>query len=125
MCMTEQYHMSSHEGTYTKEFTANVSAVFPGIIEMDRTAFYHLGGGQPSDTGELSWDSGKARVVDVRKKNRIRHMIEGDLPEVGYQIKGNINWDRRYNHMKMQYNNMKCKTKIVLDFLLAIFQMQI
>jgi len=99
--MTEQYHMSSHEGTYTKEFTANVSAVFPGIIEMDRTAFYHLGGGQPSDTGELSWDSGKARVVDVRKKNRIRHMIEGDLPEVGYQIKGNIDWDRRYNHMKM------------------------
>ena len=77
--MTEQYHMNSHEGTYTKEFEAKVEATFPGIIELDRTAFYPLGGGQPSDIGSISWDRGNANVTDVRKKNHIRHIIEGDL----------------------------------------------
>ena len=42
--MTIQLHMDSHEGTYTKEFNAKVEATFPGIIELDKTAFYHLGG---------------------------------------------------------------------------------
>ena len=96
-----QYHMDSHEGTYKRSFESEVTAVFPGIVELEETAFYHLGGGQPPDNGKLIWDEGESFVHDVRKKNRIRHMIEGDLPEVGYQIKGNINWDRRYNHMKM------------------------
>ena len=31
--MTKQYHMNSHEGTYTKEFEAKVEATFPGIID--------------------------------------------------------------------------------------------
>ena len=80
--MTEQYHMSSHEGTYMKKFEAKVEATFPGIVELDKTAFYPLGGGQPSDFGTLKWDEGNSKVTDVRKKNRIRHIIEGDIPEM-------------------------------------------
>ena len=72
-----QYHMDSHDGTYRKEFTAKVEATFPGIVELNKTAFYHLGGGQPADTGKLSWDQNEVTVVDVRKKNRIRHMVDG------------------------------------------------
>ena len=75
--------MDSHEGTYTKKFSARVEATFPGIVELDQTAFYHLGGGQPADCGVLNWDGGKALVNDVRKKNRIRHFTEGDSPEIG------------------------------------------
>tara|TARA_B100001250_G_scaffold189383_1_gene162696 strand:+ start:4079 stop:4792 length:714 start_codon:yes stop_codon:yes gene_type:complete len=93
--------MDSHEGTYTKEFNAKVEATYPGIVELDKTAFYHLGGGQPADNGELMWEDGKTIVKDVRKKNRIRHFIEGELPEVGENIKGHINWTRRYSHMQM------------------------
>ena len=93
--------MNSHEGTYTKEFNAKVKATFPGIIELDKTAFYHLGGGQPADNGTISWKDGNAQVTDVRKKNRIRHFIEGDLPEIGDTIEGKIDWKRRYSHMKM------------------------
>ena len=93
--------MASHEGTYRKEFSAKVEATFPGIVELDRTAFYHLGGGQPSDTGTLSWDQNEITVVDVRKKNRIRHMVNGDLPEVGTEVEGKLDWTKRYSHMQM------------------------
>ena len=78
--MTLQYHMDSHDGTYKKEFQSNVTAVYPGIVELEETAFYHLGGGQPSDKGTLNWEDGESIVYDVRKKNRIRHMVEVDLP---------------------------------------------
>ena len=93
--------MDSHDGTYRKEFTAKVEATFPGIVELNKTAFYHLGGGQPADTGKLSWDQNEVTVVDVRKKNRIRHMVDGDLPEVGTEVKGKLDWKKRYSHMRM------------------------
>ena len=99
--MTVQYHMTSHDGTYKRKFEAEVTGVFPGIVELDQTAFYHLGGGQPADTGTLTWDDCEGKVFDVRKKNRIRHMVDGDLPEVGSTIAGSIDWDRRYSHMRM------------------------
>ena len=93
--------MNSHEGTYTKKFEAKVEATFPGIIELEKTAFYPLGGGQPADIGTISWSEGEANVTDVRKKNRIRHIVEGNLPEVGDLVNGNIDWSRRYSHMRM------------------------
>jgi len=99
--MTEQYHMSSHDGTYTKEFEAKVTATYPEIVELERTAFYPLGGGQPSDRGIIEWNNTKTEITDVRKKNRIRHMIKGDLPEVGSTVKGTLDWNRRYSHMRM------------------------
>ena len=99
--MTIQYHMNSHDGTYKKEFQSKVTAVYPGIVELEETAFYHLGGGQPSDRGTLNWKDGESIVYDVRKKNRIRHMVEGDLPDVGNSVEGKLNWDRRYTHMRM------------------------
>jgi misacylated tRNA(Ala) deacylase len=93
--------MNSHDGTYKKEFQSKVTAVYPGIVELEETAFYHLGGGQPSDKGTLNWKDGESIVYDVRKKNRIRHMVEGDLPEVGDYVEGKLNWNRRYTHMRM------------------------
>ncbi len=99
--MTLQYHMKSHDGTYKKEFESKVTAVYPGIVELEETAFYHLGGGQPSDKGTLNWEDGESMVYDVRKKNRIRHMVEGDLPEVGDSVAGKLDWERRYTHMRM------------------------
>ena len=99
--MTLQYHMNSHDGTYKKEFQSKVTAVYPGIVELEETAFYHLGGGQPSDKGTLNWREGESIVYDVRKKNRIRHMVEGDLPEIGDSVEGKLNWNRRYTHMRM------------------------
>ena len=91
--MTIQLHMDSHEGTYTKSFNAKVEATFPGIVELDKTAFYHLGGGQPADKGVILWKGNQAQVIDVKKKNRIRHFVEGDLPEIGEIVEGKISID--------------------------------
>ena len=106
--MTIQLHMDSHEGTYTKKFTAKVEASFPGIVELDKTAFYHLGGGQPADNGKIVWDGGEATVKDVRKKNRIRHFIDGDSPEIGTLIEGEIDWER-INLTKKWYAQIKSR----------------
>tara|TARA_B100002052_G_scaffold296535_1_gene325188 strand:+ start:1048 stop:1755 length:708 start_codon:yes stop_codon:yes gene_type:complete len=93
--------MSSHDGTYTREFEAKVTATYPEIVELEKTAFYPLGGGQPSDKGIMEWDNQKVEVFDVRKKNRIRHMVKGNIPDVGTTVKGTLDWNRRYSHMKM------------------------
>ena len=49
----------------------------------------------------MEWDNQKVEVVDVRKKNRIRHMVKGNIPDVGTTVKGTLDWNRRYSHMKM------------------------
>lgn len=99
--MTIQFHMNSHKGTYMKQFNARVEATFPGIVELDKTAFYHLGGGQPADHGKITFGENEVKVIDVRKKNRIRHFVEGDLPEIGDNVQGTLDWNRRYSHMQM------------------------
>ena len=68
---------------------------------LDRTVFYPTGGGQPHDTGLLSWDGGEARVTGVRKEgDEVWHTLEGELPPVGAAVHGVIDWDRRHQLMR-------------------------
>lgn len=73
-------------------------------IILDQTTFYPVGGGQPADTGEISGENGKARIVYVEKKNgEVWHLvdkIEGKLSE-GDVVKGAIDWNRRYRLMRI------------------------
>ncbi len=70
-------------------------------VELDRTAFYVTGGGQPHDTGVLRWDGGEARVVDVRKRgDSAWHTLDGAPPPVGASVTGEIDWDHRYALMR-------------------------
>lgn len=73
----------------------------PAWIVLDRTAFYAEGGGQPSDVGRLVWDGGEARVVHVSKKGAVKHALEGEVPPEGAVVHGEVDWDRRYRHMRM------------------------
>jgi misacylated tRNA(Ala) deacylase len=94
--------MDTVEGNYIKAFDAIVTNVEKDYVVLDKTAFYPLGGGQPSDTGIITWEHGSAEVKDVIKKgDSIRHTIKGDKPEVGMQVHGEINWQQRYAHMRM------------------------
>ena len=72
-----------------------------GIV-LDRTVFYARGGGQPGDTGVITWAGGQARVVDtVRRQGRLVHVVEpGDVPGPGTPVEGVIDWDRRYRVMR-------------------------
>jgi len=85
---------------YLRTFTARVTGVDEdgARVALDRTAFYPTGGGQPHDTGSL----GGRPVVEVRKEgDNVWHRIEGaDLPKVGDDVEGEIDWDRRHALMR-------------------------
>jgi len=98
--MTRVLYMPDIEANYIREFRAKVLKSGDGRVMLDQTAFYPLGGGQPPDTGMLKWDSGSVKVVDVRKKgDAVLHFTDGDVPSD--TVRGIIDWDRRYSHMRM------------------------
>jgi misacylated tRNA(Ala) deacylase len=72
-----------------------------GRVALACTAFYPGGGGQPHDTGALTWDGGRAAVVRVgRDAGRIWHWLDGELPSPGTELLGAIDWDRRHLLMR-------------------------
>ncbi|MFO7792665.1 MAG: alanyl-tRNA editing protein [Candidatus Saliniplasma sp.] len=99
--MTEILYMPDIESNYIKEFEATVRTAGSSHVVLDRTAFYPKGGGQPSDTGTLNWDEGKSEVIKIEKKGKIIHRLEGNVPKEGMTVEGKIDWERRYEHMKL------------------------
>jgi misacylated tRNA(Ala) deacylase len=91
---------------YLKEADATVQEIRDGAVVLDRTVFYATGGGQPHDTGTLTWtgpdgSTQQCRVTEVRKHGPdVLHKIEGEAPQVGAAVHGQIDWDRRYALMK-------------------------
>ena len=82
---------------YLDRFSATVTLVDGHNVALDRTAFYPTGGGQPHDTGWL----GAAAVTSVRKEgSEVWHTLEGDVPEPGSVVEGQIDWDRRHALMR-------------------------
>ena len=100
--MTDFLYLPDNE--YQKKFQSKVSKVRENdqYICLKQTLFYKEGGGQPSDKGKITWEDGEAQITDVQKENgEVRHYIKGDLPEPDTEIKGEIDWERRYKHMRM------------------------
>jgi misacylated tRNA(Ala) deacylase len=87
--------------SYIKEFTARVVGIDPeqrGVL-LDRTAFYPGGGGQPHDVGTLV-AGGKTYIVSKVAKGNL-HIVEGDdVPAVGTEVHGILDWERRYRLMR-------------------------
>jgi misacylated tRNA(Ala) deacylase len=68
-------------------------------VELDRTVFYPLGGGQAGDTGRIaSW-----RVLDTRKAGEsVLHLLEpGAKLEAGMTVPIEIDWQRRHCLMRL------------------------
>ena len=100
--MTELLYMDNIEGNYIKEFDATIVKTKKDYVCLDRTAFYPLGGGQPSDVGVLQWDDNTVNVKEVIKKgDTIKHILDGEKPPVGTKVHCIIDWDTRHAHMKM------------------------
>lgn len=85
---------------YLRSCDATVVAARENVIELDRTVFYPLGGGQPGDSGRI----GTLRVTDTRKGDgdSVLHVAEpgAALPAVGTVLVAEIDWERRYRHMR-------------------------
>ena len=87
--------------SYLREFDATVTAVEGDRIVLDRTAMYPTGGGQPHDTGTLTWPGGSASVVEVRKDTAaVWHRLEGGMPATGATVHGEVDWSRRHQLMR-------------------------
>ena len=93
------------DDSYLRECQATVVNAGAGGIVLDQTVFYPMGGGQPGDTGTISWEGGSVDVTDTRYGDAggIRHLTEPDavLPDAGTQVTASLDWDRRYLHMRM------------------------
>ncbi len=87
--------------SYRKEFSAVVESADGNAVVLMSTAFYPGGGGQPCDTGTLSWGSSQARVAGVKKDgSNVVHTLEGTVPTAGTEVQGVIDWNRRYALMR-------------------------
>ncbi len=90
------------EDSYMKEFEANVISVNDNLIELDQTAFFATGGGEPNDTGKLFTKGDEFIVSDVSKSgDMILHKVDKEGLKTGDRIEGIIDWDRRYRLMRM------------------------
>jgi len=89
-----------YENQYIKEFEANIvscegyGAVF--AVELDRTAFFPEGGGQPGDRGRIA----DAVVSDTKEKDgRILHICNREFA-VGERVECALDFDFRFMNMQ-------------------------
>lgn len=105
--MTEQIHMTGIPAGYERAFTAQVTRRGDDFLVLDRTAFYPTGGGQEHDTGVLRFIDptgapAEVRVTRVQKKgDDVIHFLDGPLPDAVVEVAGEVDWQRRYAHMRM------------------------
>ena len=100
--VTEKLYLTDINSAYNIKFRANIISIQDNKIELDRTLFYPLGGGQGFDLGQLIGENGNIKVNEVRGRERIEHFVEPDHQfNVGEEIVGIIDWERRYSHMRM------------------------
>ena len=92
------------EDSYARSCEAIVTGTGDSCFFVDQTVFYPLGGGQPGDTGNAAWEGGGAVIVDTRYVDGdIGHIVADDaeLPAAGEKVSLDIDWERRYRHMRM------------------------
>jgi len=95
------------EDAYLRTATATVLAVGTHGIELDRTVFYPLGGGQAGDCGTLRRSSGEpVTIIDSRKgeqPGRVLHLPAGGAAalEPGETVTLELDWPRRYRLMRL------------------------
>ena len=95
-------HLLYPTNAYLRTFTATVTATADNALQLDQTAFYPGGGGQPHDTGTLTLaDNTTYTVTELKKEGgALWHILDSAPPPIGSTLTGQINWDRRYALMR-------------------------
>jgi len=91
--------------SYLRSFDATISQMASdnlGII-LDQTVFYPGGGGQPPDSGKLTIESKDYTVKRAaRQRTDVIHILADEVPslQINIPIKGEIDWEKRYQLMR-------------------------
>ena len=89
------------EDAYLKEFESPVIRFSGREVILARTAFYPGGGGQPADKGTLGVGPVSAAVVDARREgDNVVHVLDKVIPDTVRELKGELDWERRFAHMR-------------------------
>lgn len=96
------------EDSYLQSMDASILEVIPEgtnrfRLVLDKTVFYPMGGGQPTDQGNLTSQIWNGKVYQVSMKDgEIWHFVESTIaPTVGNQVQGQIDWNRRQLNMRL------------------------
>jgi len=100
--MTELLYQTD---SYLQNFPATVTGLDPEnhAVILDRTAFYPGGGGQPYDSGWLTFEGRSYPIVRPKKAgDDVLHILEVDapLPARGAPVTGLVEWEKRYKLMR-------------------------
>lgn len=98
------------DDAYLRDAAAVVTGITSeGGIVVNQTVFYPTSGGQPGDSGKLSWDwLGQVGSIEIATtiKSETGELVlvpaePVALPPLGAQVLQSLNWDRRYRHMRV------------------------
>ncbi|MGB5164249.1 MAG: alanyl-tRNA editing protein [Woeseiaceae bacterium] len=93
------------DDSYLQSCEATVTRVGEDFFCTDQTVFYALGGGQPGDTGSVTCNGNQTTIVDTRygDDGDICHFVAtgSAIPEVDSRVELQLDWQRRYLHMRM------------------------
>ncbi|MEN8873567.1 MAG: alanyl-tRNA editing protein [Pacificibacter sp.] len=76
-----------------------------GGVILDASLFYATGGGQPGDSGRITWDGGALTVATAIKGDGGAIVLipaePSPLPPIGASVVQSIDWGRRHGHMRI------------------------
>ena len=91
--------------SYLKKFEAKIHHATGTQVVLDQTAFHPTAGGVAHDTGFLTKENTKHKVIgaEIEKETKeIVHLLEEDIElKQGDLIKGTLDWKRRYRLMRL------------------------
>lgn len=94
------------DDAYLTHADGHVTDVTPGGgVILDRTVFYPTGGGQPGDSGALTWPGGRCTIATTVKTPDGQVALipaEGETPPPeGTQLQQVLDWEHRHRHMRV------------------------
>ena len=94
------------QDAYMREATGTVTQITSeGGIVLDQSLFYPTSGGQPGDSGVLTWDAGRIEIaVAIKGEGDAIVLVPAEpvaMPAVGTQVRQSITWDRRHRLMRV------------------------
>ncbi len=97
--MKRLYYNDSYTTSFEAELVERTTYQDIPACVLSQTYFYPTSGGQPNDSGVLNG----IPVIDVvirELDGAVLHILGGPLPDGVQQIRGEINWARRFDHMQ-------------------------